>query len=863
MSESRAQTFLGKVFSDVERPGRYAGSEWNERRKDPSRAAAKVALVFPDVYEIGMSYLGQKILYALINDRPEFLAERVYAPWPDFEAALRRHNIPLFSLENKIPLKEFDILGFSLLYELNYSNILTILDLGHVPLRSAQRDLGFPLVIAGGPASFNPEPVADFFDLFLLGDGEEAFLEIIDRYRILKKQARAKGQVLKELTRIAGIYVPSLYIPYFSTGSRLMVVRPSADAPAAVEKRMLSSFSRSDFPEKIIVPNIQVVFDRVAIEVSRGCLQKCRFCQATSLYSPYRVKDPALVVQKIFKSLRSTGYEDASLFSLSVGDYPYLEDTVRTLMGGLERDRVSLSLSSLRPKALSAELVRNIIRVRKTGFTLVPEAGSERLRRVINKDLNDEDIWQAADHAFNQGWKLLKLYFMIGLPTEKDEDLLGIVALVSRLIEEGRQVLRATPRINVSLSSFIPKPHTPFQWLSMDDEKTLLEKQRFLKSHLKKMRCVEVKDHPVMNSVLEAVFSRGDRRLTGVLQRAWEAGARFDSWRDHFRFPLWQDSFEKEAVDYHEYLGELDRQAVLPWDHIRTGMKKSFLLRELEKALNEENSPSCLDAKCGQCQGCDFWKGIEKEFSQTLEVQAPEQPVLGRPTNTIFRYQAFYAKTGPARFVSHHDLMNILQRAFRRTGIAAVFSEGFHPKMQMSFVPALPLGMEGMDESFEFRSPSDMAENEFVSALNRNVPAGILFTALKKIDREAASLTERIQSMVYSLDMTAEKVQEALRATGRGDGEGHRDPWAVAENRVQGYLLNKNDWVESVRLDAERQKLILRLRFTTDKSIRPQDLAAQIFDLKEAVSMMIREKIILAAPEPRFSQRVSSVIDRP
>jgi radical SAM-linked protein len=279
--------------------------------------------------------------------------------------------------------------------------------------------------------------------------------------------------------------------------------------------------------------------------------------------------------------------------------------------------------------------------------------------------------------------------------------------------------------------------------------------------------------------------------------------------------------------------------------------------------LNEENSPSCLDTKCGQCQGCDFWTDIEKEFSQTLEVRAPEKPAIGRPTNNIFRYQAFYVKTGPARFVSHHDLMNILHRAFRRTGIAAVYSEGFHPKMQMSFVPALPLGMEGKDESLEFRSYSDMAEEEFVSALNRNVPAGILFTALRKIDRQAPSLSERIQSMVYSLDMTSEKVQEALGAMGRADGEGHQDPWAVAEKRVEGYLLNKNDWVESVRLDTESRKLILRLRFATQRSIRPQDLAAQIFDLKEAVSMMARDKIILAAPEPRPSQRASSVIDRP
>ncbi len=858
MFEDRATRLLESVFCDVEKPGRYAGGEWNERKKNPGRVAAKVALAFPDVYEIGMSYLGQKILYGLINDRPEFLAERVYAPWPDFEAELRRHGVPLFSLENRIPLAEFDIVGFSLLYELNYSNVLTILNLGRIPGRASQRTLKDPLVIAGGPAAFNPEPMADIFDAFLIGDGEEAFLEIIEKHVILKKQGASREEFLNDLARIPGVYVPSLYDPYLPPGSRLLAARPRGDAPPEIKKRVLAKFSRSYFPEKTIVPNIQAVFDRVAVEVARGCPQKCRFCQATNLYSPYRIKDPSFVVQKILKGLRATGYEDASLFSLSVGDYPYLVDTIRTLMEHIEKDHISLSLSSLRPKNLSADIVRNIIRVRKTGFTLVPEAGSERLRRVINKNLTDEEIWRAAALAFDEGWKLLKLYFMIGLPTESDDDLLRIVELVRGLLERGRQILRTSPRINLSLSSFIPKPHTPFQWLAMDDEKSLQDKQAFLKSHFRKMRSVEVKEHPVKNSVLEAVFSRGDRRLTGVLERAWRAGARLDSWRDHFQFRAWEKAFEQEGVDSTVYLGELDQQLILPWDHIQTGMNRRFLLDELEKARREEASLSCPEARCGQCQGCEFWREIGQEPPETMDVGIQERLPLGRATNNVFRYQAFYSKTGPARFISHHDLMNVLQRAFRRAGVAVVFTAGFHPKMQMSFVPALPLGMVGKDESFEFKSHSDLAENDFVTALNRNIPSGIQFKALKKMDPNSLSLTARILSLVYSLDMTSDKIQGALKAASEPED---RNLWATAQRLVDEYRRSQpSEWIEDIRLDEKRSKMIIRLRFTPQKSIRPQDIVSCMFGLGETISSMAREKIIFA--ESRRVCRPPAEIDR-
>ena len=395
-------------------------------------------------------------------------------------------------------------------------------------------------------------------------------------------------------------------------------VRPRGGAPPVVRKRVLRAFARSPFPADIVVPSLQAVFDRVAVEVARGCPHKCRFCQAASLYAPYRVKDPDLVASKVFESCRSTGYEDASLFSLSVGDYPYLGETIKGLMNELERDRISLSLSSLRPKGLSPEIVRSIVKVRKTGFTLVPEAGSERLRSVINKNVVEKDLFDAAAMAFREGWRLLKLYFMIGLPTETEADLAEMVSLVGRLTELGRNILGSPPRIHMSVSSFIPKPHTPFQWTAMDRVEILLEKQRFLKREMRRMRNVEIKDHPVDSSVLEAVFSRGDRRLGPVLERAWELGCRFDGWRDSFRFPHWMRAFEECGIAMDDYLGELPPAAPLPWDHLATGVRREFLEAERLRAGAGERTPSCFETSCGKCRACDFAADLERSFDKSV-----------------------------------------------------------------------------------------------------------------------------------------------------------------------------------------------------------------------------------------------------
>lgn len=582
---------MRKILSRVEKPGRYVGGEWNEVRKRPAARLTKVALAFPDVYEIGMSYLGQKILYSLLNRDRGVLAERVFAPWPDFERELRSAGMPLATLENGIPLRDFDIVGFSLLYELNDSNILTMLDLGGIPLQASERGEGHPLVIAGGPAAFNPEPLAGFFDLFVLGDGEEAFPEIVRSAQTLKRADLDRASLLRELSGIEGVYVPSLYHPVTHGASPLIVTEPRGNAPPRIRKRILRDFGRSHFPEKIVVPSLRVVFDRVAVEAARGCPQNCRFCQAAGVYFPHRPKDPDFVHRTVVRSLRQTGYEDASLSALSIGDYPHLEGTVRCLMDELARDKISLSLSSLRPGRLSRDLVENILRVRKTGFTLVPEAGTERLRKVINKKLDDREIDDALTFAFQGGWKLVKLYFMVGLPTETDGDLAAIVSLVRRGLDLGRSILGSFPRIHVSLSSFIPKPHTPFQWLGMEDESRLLEKQDFVRGELRRHRSVEVKTHSVAASVLEAVFSRGDRRLGPVLARAWSKGARFDGWDDRLDPDLWRQAFEEEGVDFRDYLGPLGREGILPWDHIDTGLAKAHFSRELDLALRESPLP--------------------------------------------------------------------------------------------------------------------------------------------------------------------------------------------------------------------------------------------------------------------------------
>ncbi len=835
------------LLRDVERPGRYIGAEWNARRKDPRRVDVRIALVFPDVYEIGMSYLGQKILYEVLNDKPGVAAERVFAPWVDLERKLAQSGQPLFSLENGIPLAEFDILGFSLLYELNYSNILTVLRAGGVPLLSAEREERHPLVVAGGPAAFNPEPLADIFDLLFVGDGEEGFPEMAESYRRLKKNGASRPDILRSLARLQGAYVPSLYDPVPSPGSFLLIPRPRSGAPARIEKRLVKDLDRVPFPEATVVPGVRPVFDRAAVEVARGCPQSCRFCQAASLYFPHRTRSPKTVIETLLRSLRATGYEDASLTALSVGDYPRLSETVGTLMDELEKQKVALSLSSLRPGALTEDVTRAIIKVRKTGFTLVPEAGTERLRRVINKDLRDEDIRDSLTSAFSQGWQLAKLYFMVGLPTETEDDLRGITALIEDMTRLGQSLLGRPPRFNVSLSSFIPKPHTPFQWLGMDEPDVLVEKQRFVREALRRRRNVEFKDHPVWASVVEGVFSRGDRRLGAVLLRAWELGARFDSWHDRFDFSTWEEAFRQEGLQTRDYLQPIPREAPLPWDLIDTGLTKAHLLRELDLALREERSPACRDRDCRDCDGCRIrgWKDAVRPGGP-VEVRLTPSAPLGERTDTLHRYRAVYSKTDEARFLSHIDLIHVLQRAFRRARLEVHFTQGFHPKMAISYGPALPLGMEGRAEVLEFKSFERFEEREFLAAVNRVLPPGLQFSRLERLEPGAPSLSESIAGFVYVLDLRDKDVREAIQRRRRSLASPEQSDLEVIKGTLADYEGRRPPGL-ALTLDGRRKTLRLELPPEPGRAPRPQDIVRDILGVENAVWALRRDAVMLRA----------------
>lgn len=826
---------LELLWRQVQKPGRYTGGEWNQIKKDPTSVRVKVALAFPEVYEIGMSYLGQKILYFLLNQRQDVLAERVYTPWPDFESQLRKSGWPLYSLENKIPLSTFDIIGFSLLYELNNTNLLTILDLGQIPLLTSDRDLTHPLVIAGGPAALNPEPLADFIDLFVFGDGEKVFFEIIERYLLVKNGVKSREELLRSFADISGVYIPHFYHPQKQEKSFLLVPKPQPGFPNRIEKRIVHPLEIAVPPDKFIVPHIQTVFDRFQVEVARGCPQNCRFCQATSIYFPYRYRPLAQTVEVAYSGLVQTGYEDLSFNALSVGDYPYLEELIENLLPYLETQKVSVSLPSLRPGKLSRKIVENIVKIRKTGFTLVPEAGSERLRQVINKKISDEELMTAARYAFEHGWRLLKLYFMIGLPTETADDLKAIINLIGQLVDLGKKVLGAPPAINLSVSSFIPKPHTPFQWVAMDEEKLLQEKQEYIKSNIRRWRKVELKEHRIKTSILEAVFSRGDRRLGAVLKDAYLAGARFDGWLDLFRFDLWEKAFEKNGVDYRQYLKAIDPEAELPWDLVETGLRKSHLKEELQAALEARYTPGCQETYCGSCGAC-LWPEYKAYELQNPQVEAPrffpiaeiKEPALDKP----LRYRAAYQKTGAARFISHNDLLNQLERAFRRANFRMAFSQGFHPKMLISHGPALPLGMAALAEVLEFKALEPLSKESFLQKINSVLPEGLRFIGLKNCSEGCWPLFQDISKVVYSLDLTDPMI------TALGQVEDKLNPTNLSESSQK--FQNKVE----ISYNRELNKLYFFIDFNFQKPVRIQDLIDELLGIKNSVYALTREYLV-------------------
>ena len=598
-----------EILLSIQQPARYIGGEINSVCKDPSSVDVRFAMCFPDVYDIGMSHLGIQILYDMLNKMPDVYCERVYSPWTDLDAIMREKHIPLFAIESQDPVKDFDILGITLQYDMCYTNILQILDLSGIPLHGNDRTWDDPIVIGGGPCAYNPEPIAEFFDLFYIGEGETAYRQLIDIYKDSRKNGESRETFLKRAAGVPGIYVPSLYEPEYHEDGTLKAFRPTCpEAPEKVVKQLVLDMTEAVYPEKPLVPFIKVTQDRVVLEIMRGCIRGCRFCQAGMIYRPVREKNVERLKDLAYKMLKNTGHEEISLSSLSSSDYRSLEELVRFLIEEFHGKGVNVSLPSLRIDAFSLDVMSKVQDVKKSSLTFAPEAGSQRLRDVINKGLTEEEILQGAADAFKGGWNRVKLYFMLGLPTETVEDMEGIALLSEKIAEEYYEIPKdqrnGKVQVVASTSFFVPKPFTPFQWARMSTKEEFLDKARVVNRKMKEMlnhKSLKYNWHEADVTVLEGVLARGDRRVAAVIEEAYRNGALYDAWSESFRNDIWMKAFETCGVDIDFYTTRersLDEQ--FPWDFIDTGVSKEFLKREWNNAVNGTVTPNCRE----RCSGC-------------------------------------------------------------------------------------------------------------------------------------------------------------------------------------------------------------------------------------------------------------------
>lgn len=742
-----AETKLDEIRALVVRPSRYLGTEINAQKKRHDAVKLRCTLAFPDLYDIGTSHLGMQTLYHILNRQPDVVAERVFMPGLDLADRLRRDGEPLFSLETGTPLKNFDLIGFSLLYELNYTNVLAMLDLAGIAFRADQREASDPLIVAGGPCTCNPEPMAEFFDAMVVGDGESVIRDMARCWIDWSESGQSdRKRLLSAWAAIEGVYIPSFFEPDFDSDGFVRLAAESEDYPS-VRRAIVADLDAAEFSDKPIVPFGKPVHDRLRIEVARGCTRGCRFCQAGMIYRPVRERALANLQSLAEKALAATGYDDISLLSLSTGDYSCLTPLMQDLIEKHRADPVAVSIPSFRAGSLTPEMMALVKKVRKTGFTIAPEAGSERLRRVINKNITEDEILDTVHHAFSLGWKVIKLYFMIGLPTETPEDIDAIVTLVDK-IRRKKGIAGKNARINVSVATFIPKPHTPFQWQPQLPVDRAWEIIHGLREQLK-MPGVQFKWQNPEVSLLEGLWARGDRRLGALLQSAYHKGCLFDGWSDCFDFSAWQAACRETGIDVGFFLHrQRSYHEPLPWDSVDCRIKRDFLWAEQEKAVNEAFTADCRFGECSVCGVCDF-SSVRPRFASEISRHpsiTPAPEYSGDNAGGDFRVRMRYAKLGPARYFGHLELVNLFTRALRRAGLPMKYSRGFHPKPKISFHEAIPVGIESEREEFFVTLCREIDCGQASLTLNRDLPEGLTLLDCAPVSLKSGPVASPLRS---------------------------------------------------------------------------------------------------------------------
>ena len=856
------------ILQSVLKPARYTGGEWNAVHKDWSSVHCRIALALPDVYEVGMSNLGLAILYEILNRRADIAAERVYAPWVDMEEKMRARGIPLFSLESRRPIADFDFLGFSLQYEMIYSNVLNMLDLAGIPIHADERGENMPFIVGGGPCVYNVEPIADFFDFFVIGEGEEVLLEICDAFIAWDSAGREGGrrEFLTRLLGIDGIYVPSFYEPVYDTAGNFRELRPlHPEARPVIYKRVVRDMNAVMSVEHPIVPYMDIVHNRMMMELFRGCSRGCRFCQAGIAYRPARERTEEHLRGMAHGLAATSGYDEMSLTSLSSADYSCLGRLVDDLMTDYAGEKLSFSLPSLRIDSFSIDLAHRMQQVRKSGLTFAPEAGTQRMRDVINKGVTEENLLTACGAAFRHGWKQVKLYFMMGLPTETDEDIIGIARLAKKVVDLYTEIRgRRGCKVTVSVSCFVPKPYTPFQWFGQLPIEEFQRRQQLLKEHITD-RSITFHYHDARLSVIEGVFARGDRRLAPALYEAWKNGAKFDGWSDLFDDSRYFAAFEKCGIDW-EYFSRRTRTIgePLPWAHTSPGVLERFLKSEWQKALAASLTEDCRRTHCTGCGICPTlgvdvidYAGTEAEYTAApaeVHPRAAETDAEHAPAeHSLFVYRGLITKGEELRYVSHLDYANLFVRACKRAKLPMAYSEGFNPHMKVAFASALSLGAASDAEYVDFEMTEALPPSVVMKRLGEHLPRGAQMVRLKLLEGKHKALMADVDEARYRIAVHYAGDLDAVRESVRRYNAAESAVWERVTPKKKRTIETKTYIKTPVSFTLEHERLTfwMNLVVTSEGSVKPI----------EVLSVMVRDFALPIDPNEAYVTRIGLFAD--